>query len=69
MAVAVMKREGESNEKIIGRWKKKTRQARVVQEVRDKKHFTRTMNKTKIKKKAIVRETHREERSKNKYYS
>ena len=69
MAVATKKRKEESNEKLIGRWKKKTRQARVVQEVRAKKHFKKSTSKTKEKKSAIVREKYRTERKKNRFYS
>ena len=69
MAVAVQKREGESNEKLIGRWKKKTRQARVVQDVRSKQNFVRVTNKTKEKQSAIFREHFRSKRKRNQFYS
>ena len=68
MAVACIKRDGESNEKVIGRWKKKTRQARIVQIVRGAKHFDRNESNTKVKKGAIVREKYRAVRKRNKYY-
>jgi len=69
MSIAVQKREGESNEKLIGRWKKKTRQARVVQDVRGKQSFKRTTNKTKEKQSAIFREQFRAKRKRNLFYS
>ena len=68
MAVAVIKRTGESNEKVIGRWKKKTRQARIVQESKDRKAFKRTDSLTKEKKSAIVREKYRTKRRKESHY-
>lgn len=68
MAVAVIKRTGESNEKVIGRWKKKTRQARIVQEAKERKAFRKDISNTKEKKSAIARETHRERRRKEQHY-
>ena len=69
MAVAVKKREGESNEKIISRWKKKTQQAKVIQRTREHRYFERNMSRTKKKEAAIVREGYRAKRKKNQFYS
>ncbi|MDP2691305.1 MAG: hypothetical protein U1C97_02395 [Candidatus Gracilibacteria bacterium] len=69
MAVAVIRREGESSEKVIGRWKKKGQKARVIQEVRGKRYFSRDMSMTKKKKVAVVREKYRAARKKNMFYA
>lgn len=69
MAVATLKREGESNEKLIGRWKKKAQKARVVQDVRSKHRFSKEESKTKEKKSAMFREQFRAVRKKNQFYS
>lgn len=69
MAIAVIRRETESNEKLIARWKKKAQQAGIVQEFRKKMRFSKKMNKTKEKAAAIVREKFRSERAKNQFYS
>ena len=69
MAIAAMRRPGESNEKLIGRWKKKTQQARVVQDVREKKSFLRRKSHTKVKVGALIREGHRAERKGNQFYA
>ena len=69
MAVACQKREGESNEKLIGRWKKKTQQARIVKNVRGKMYFKRAESKTKEKDGAVVREKYRAKRRRNQFYS
>ena len=68
MAVAVIKRPGESNEKVIGRWKKKTRQARIVQDTKDRRAFKKKISLSKEKKSAVVREKYRAQRRKAQHY-
>ena len=69
MAVAVVHRDGESNERLIGRWKKKTQQANIVKSFRKQYRFQRNTSLTKDKESAIVREGHRTRRRKNRFYS
>jgi len=69
MAVATIRRENESNEKLISRWKKKTQQAGLVQNFREKMRFKKKTNKTKEKEIAKVREQFRAERRTNQFYS
>lgn len=69
MAVACIRREGESNEKVIGRWKKKTQKANVVKDARKARYFDRNESSTKEKEAAIVRESYRAKRKKNRFYS
>lgn len=69
MAIATQKRETESNEKLISRWKKKTQQAAIVQQVRGKRYFEKNVNRRKEKDRALVREKFRGERQLNQFYS
>ena len=69
MAVAVIRRENESSEKLIGRWKKKTQRARVIQNFRAKHRFNRKKGKTKVKTAALVREKYRAENKRRRFYA
>lgn len=69
MAIATVRRESESNERLISRWKKKTQQAGIIQTFRDIKHFKKKPNRTKERDSAIVREKFRAERRKKSFYS
>ena len=69
MAVACIKRDGESNEKVIGRWKKKTQRAGTLHAFRNRMRFAKGANKTKQKEGAIVREKYRAKRRKSRFYS
>jgi len=69
MAIAAIRRENESNEKLISRWKKKAQQSKFVESFRRKMRFKKKINKTKEKEAAKVRESHRAERRRNQFYS
>ena len=69
MAIATVRREIESNEKLISRWKKKTQQAGIIQSFRNVKHFKKKPNRTKERSTAIIREKFRAERKKKSFYS
>ncbi len=69
MAVAVIRRENESSEKLIGRWKKKTQQARIVKNFRNQARFNRRASATKVKGAALVREGYRAERRRKRFYA
>lgn len=69
MAVATIRRENESNEKLISRWKKKTQQSRIIDDFRKKMRYDKKKNKTKEKEAAKVREKFRAEKKSNQFYS
>lgn len=69
MAVAVQKRDGESNDRLIARWRKKFQQARVTDRVRASMYFVEPENVTKQRGRAIMREKFRAERRRNQFYS
>jgi ribosomal protein S21 len=69
MAVKVLKDEKESNEKLQNRFNKKVQGRRIVNEVKDRKHFKKKPTKRKIRDAAIMREFHRAERKRRQHYS
>ncbi len=69
MAIATQKRKGESNEKLISRWKRKTTAAQVVKSFREKMYFKKSDNETKERNKAIIREGFRAQKKKAQFYS
>lgn len=69
MAVAVLRREGESNEKVISRWKKKAQQSRIMQEVRQNQRYKKPLNKTKEKHAAKMRAHFRAQRKIDQFYA
>lgn len=73
MAVAAIRRENESSEKLISRWNKKTQGARVVARFkriarRDLKEEKKKRNPRVIKTAAIMRAKHRAVRKKASFY-
>ena len=71
MAVAAIRRDTESSEKLISRWNKKAQTARVVNQVKNRRYFDKNKvhpNKLKIKQAALKREEHRAVRRKLQYY-
>ena len=69
MAIAALRREGESNERLIGRWKKKAQQSGNVQLFREKLRYKKKLNATKERERAKVREGFRAEKKKNQFYA
>ncbi|MDF2379018.1 MAG: hypothetical protein P1V18_02220 [Candidatus Gracilibacteria bacterium] len=71
MAVAAIRRENESSEKIISRWKKKAQSARVQNAFKRQRYFDKARkkpSKTKTKMIALKREHYRGIRKKLKHY-
>lgn len=66
--VATIRREGETNERVIGRWKRKAQAAKTVEKVRGKLHFKKKPNSSRQKEQAIVREKFRSQKRKNQFY-
>ena len=69
MAIACIRRESESSDKVIGRWRKKVRAANLVKEVRKARYFERNDSRTKKKEGAVVREKYRAKRRAQKFYA
>lgn len=68
MSIAVIKREGESPEKLISRWNKKSQASKMPNWIKRHRYFERDENKRKRRLRAIKREFHRGERKKLSYY-
>ena len=58
----------ESNERLIRRFLKKVKKERIVEEVRDRRHYEKPSVKKKIKKERAQRARLREERKKQRAY-
>lgn len=69
MAVAVVKKENESNEKLVSRFEKKVQQARLVQWLKKNRFFQRTISDRRMKEKGLAASKYREERERLKYYN
>lgn len=59
MIVFAVKNQGESNEKLILRYKKMFFQTRVANKLKTEKHAERAPSKRKVRERAIIRETYR----------
>lgn len=71
MAVAAIRRENESSEKLISRWNKKAQSARVANTFKRRRYFDKKRmkpSKTKVKMIALKREHYRGIRRKMKHY-
>lgn len=71
MAVATIRRENESSEKLISRWNKKSQAARTAKTFKDRRYYDgkkKNPNKTKTKDSALKREHYRAIRRKMQYY-
>jgi ribosomal protein S21 len=68
MAVAVVKKENESNEKLVSRFEKKVQQARLLQWLRKNRFHKDRENKKRVKEAGIAASRYRAERERLKYY-
>jgi ribosomal protein S21 len=68
MPIAVLKKEGESNEKLVSRFEKKVQQGRVVQFLKKNRFRKKKPNKLKEQAIGLKRSHYRAEREKMKYY-
>lgn len=62
--IYAVKNEGETNEKMILRYKKMFFQSRIANKIRNERYATRKPNQRKIREAAIIREKYRELNSK-----
>ena len=74
MAIAAIRRENESSEKLISRWNKKCQSSRTVNQAkkrkyRDPKEIKKKTNDRVIKTSALVREKYSQERKRMSFYS
>ena len=68
MAVGVVKKDGESNEKLVSRFEKKVQQARVVQWLKKNRFFKSPEGGKRAKDRGIIAANFRIEREKLKFY-
>lgn len=59
MIAYTLRKEGETNDKVILRYKKLFFQTRTTQKLRAEKHAVRQPSKRKLREKAIIREVYR----------
>ena len=62
MAIIAKRRENETIDKLINRFKKQAQSFRLVQFIRGKKYFTKPLTKRLIRKSAVKREENRTKR-------
>ena len=68
MAVHVIKNSKESTDRLIARFNKKVQSSRILLEVRERRYYKRPLKKRQVRAKAIMREHHRTQREKMKFY-
>ena len=69
MAVYAIRRENETVEKLINRFKKQTQGTRLVQKVRAKRYRVKAASKRLIRLSALKREFYRARRRKEQFYA
>ncbi|MFA6991870.1 MAG: 30S ribosomal protein S21 [Candidatus Gracilibacteria bacterium] len=68
MKVTVWKNDKESTERCITRFNKKVQASRKLVVLRSERYYERKPKKKNIRAKAIMRESYRTQREKNKFY-
>ncbi|MBI5414918.1 30S ribosomal protein S21 [Candidatus Peregrinibacteria bacterium] len=69
MAIYAVRREGETNERLIKRFKKQVQNARILQDLREKRYWAHSPKKRVIRKKALKRAMFREKRAREQFYA
>lgn len=69
MSVAVVKKENESNEKLVSRFEKKIQQARFIQWLKKNRFFKKKLSNRKTKDAGLSACRYRTERERLKYYN
>ena len=59
MAIYALRRENETVDKLINRFKKQTQSSRIVQRVREKRYWTKDDTRRLVRKSALKREENR----------
>lgn len=68
MRVTIWRDEKESNERAIARFNKKVQASRKLLKVRNERYWSRPLKKRQVRKAAIMREFHRSQKEKSKFY-
>ncbi len=68
MKVVVVKKEGESNERLISRFNKKVQASRKILHVREHKFHVTKPKKRYVRSAAVMRSKYRAAREKSKFY-
>ena len=66
--IYAVRKENESVDKLINRFKKQVQGTRLLLQVRKGRYHQKKLNKKKIREAAVVREMHRDEKAKRMYY-
>lgn len=66
--IYAIKKSNESNERLLSRFKKVVQRSRVM-DLKRQRYYEDKPTKTKVRAKAIKRETYRKQREKTKFYS
>jgi len=69
MAVWALKRDNETNEKLIKRWKRQVNNARIMQKIRDERYQKGDPSKRVVRIAAIKRSGFQEKRRKEQFYA
>lgn len=69
MAIYAVRRENETVEKLINRFKKQTQGTRLVQLVRAQRYNTKTPSRRLVRLAALKRTEHRARRAKEQFYA
>ncbi len=67
--IYAIKKAGESNERLINRFKKLMQRSRVIVETKKKKNHLPTITKREVRMAAIIRDKHRKRREAEKFAS
>ena len=67
--IYAVKKDGESNERLMSRFKKVVQRSRLMMTSKQRKYYVHEDKKGKVRQKAIKREFYRGKRAKQQYYS
>lgn len=69
MMVYATKKQGESNDRLMSRFRNICNRRRHVKKAKQEKHHAKKPTKRFLRQKAVMREAHRARRAKEKFYS
>ena len=67
ISIHVTKKQGESNEKLVSIFQKKVKGSRLLNEVKERRYYTKPLKRRKIRQRALMREGFRAAREKAKF--
>ena len=68
MAIKVLKNPKESVDRLIARFNKKVQTSRILVQLKGRRYFKKPLRKRQIRAAAIMRDFHRSQRDKMKFY-